>query len=299
MIYVIIGKEHFLIKEKIEELSTDYKVLIYSNNFKEFILDLQKYTNTHLFYNKNKYLVLKYLDKLKIEEHKILIEILKNSNQNFILVFNNEIVDFFHLLRKNKIKYEIFYLKLPNKKEIESFIRERFIKSKIKISEKFIKSLKEVYQDNIEDFLNDLKKIQIVGSNWENIKQIIHLKTNVFKIQDYFLDKNWPLFIHHFKKFILEDKSRDKIETLKTLTLLYNSLIKIYLLKTTNNFININVKDYYLRKLKEKSKKLTLEDIKLLISALAKTDKKFKKFYINIKDIPEDISFNYLLSTNY
>jgi hypothetical protein len=52
-----------------------------------------------------------------------------------------------------------------------------------------------------------------------------------------------------------------------------------------------------LQKLKEKAENLTLEEIKLLISALAKTDKKFKKFYLNVREIPEDISLNYLMSS--
>jgi hypothetical protein len=161
-----------------------------------------------------------------------------------------------------------------------------------------IKFLKENYQENFDLLLADLDKISFLTKNptLDDLKQILRFQTNVFKIQDCFLDKNWPLFIHHFKKFILEDKSKDKAETLKALSLLLHSLLIIYFLKTGQTE-KIKANPYYLQKLKEKAKNLSLEEIKLLISALAKTDRKFKKFYLNVREIPEDISLNYLMSS--
>jgi DNA polymerase III delta subunit len=295
-IYVLIGQNQSLIERKINELSSQNISLNYNNNFREFFLELQKITNQFLW-SKKKDIVLKNLDELKNNEISALIEFLKNSQNNFILIFSQEPTDFLDKLRKNKIKFKIFHLQPPQKRYLEEFIKNYALERKIRLSPGMIKFLKENYQESFDLLLADLDKISFLTKNptLEDLKQIVRFQTNVFKIQDYFLDKNWPLFIHHFKKFILEDKSKDKIETLKTLSLLFHSLLIIYFLKTGKTE-KIKTNPYYLQKLKEKAKNLSLEEIKLLISALAKTDKKFKKFYLNIREIPEDISLNYLMS---
>jgi DNA polymerase III delta subunit len=293
---VLVGQNQSLIERKINELSSQNISLNYKNNFREFFLELQKITNQFLW-SKKKDIVLKNLDKLKNNEISVFIEFLKNSQNNFILIFPQEPTDFLDKLRKNKIKFKIFHLQPPQKRYLEEFIKNYALERKIRLSPEMIKFLKENYQENIDLLLADLDKISFLTKNptLEDFKQILRFQTNVFKIQDYFLDRNWPLFIHHFKKFILEDKSKDKAETLKTLSLLLHSLLIIYFLKTGQTE-KIKANPYYLQKLKEKAKNLTLEEIKLLISALAKTDKKFKKFYLNIREIPEDISLNYLIS---
>jgi DNA polymerase III delta subunit len=299
-IYVLVGQNQSLIERKINELSSQNISLNYNNNFREFFLELQKITNQFLWSNK-KDIVLKNLDELKNNEILAFTEFLKNSQNNFILIFPQEPTDFLDKLRKNKIKFKIFHLQPPQKRYLEEFVKNYALERKVSLPQNIIKILKENYLDNFDLLLNDLEKIIILSKNnlnsknFQQILQILHFQTDAFKIQDFFLDKNWPLFIHHFKKFILEDKSKDKKETLKILSLLLHSLLIIYFLKTGKTE-KIKVNPYYLQKLKEKAKNLTLEEIKLLISALAKTDKKFKKFYLNIREIPEDISLNYLMS---
>ncbi len=295
-IYVLVGQNLSLIERKINELSSQNISLNYNNNFREFFLELQKITNQFLWSKKND-IILKNLDKLKNNEILVFIEFLKNSQNNFILIFHQEPTEFLDKLRKNKIKFKIFHLQPPQKRYLEEFIKNYALERKIRLSPEIIKFLKENYQENFDLLLADLDKISFLTKNptLEDLKKILRFQTNVFKIQDYFLDRNWPLFIHHFKKFILEDKSKDKAETLKILSLLLHSLLVIYFLKTSKTE-KIKANPYYLQKLKEKAKNLSLEEIKLLISALAKTDKKFKKFYLNIREIPEDISLNYLMS---
>jgi DNA polymerase III delta subunit len=296
-IYLLIGQNISLIEKKIKELSACFVTLIYNNKFRDFLLELQKIHSQSLFGVK-KDIVLKKIDKLKNDEILSLIEVLKTHQKtNFILVFASEPTEFSTLLRKNKLKYHIFHLQPPVKRNFEEFIRNYLQEKRIHLSPEIIKFLKENYQENFDFLLADLEKISLLGNkvNNDELKKLLRFQTNVFKIQDYFLEKNWLLFIHHFKKFIFEDKSFSKIETLKILSLLFNSLMKIYLIKT-NKLNKIKANDYYLQKLREKSKNLTIEEIKLLISTLAKTDKKFKKFYINIKEIPEDIVVNYLMS---
>jgi len=301
VIHFLVGQNSFLIERKIKELSSQNISLNYNYNFRDFFLELQKITNQFLW-SKKKDIILKNLDKLKNNEISVLIEFLKNSQNNFILIFSQEPTEFLNKLRKNKIKFKIFHLQPPQKKYLEEFIKNYALERKINLPQNIIKILKENYQDNFDLLLNDFEKIIILSKNtlnpknFQQILQILHFQTDVFKIQGYFLDRNWPEFIHHFKKFILKDKSKDKFETLKTLSLLLHSLLIIYFLKTGQTK-KIKANPYYLQKLKEKAKNLSLKEVKLLISALAKTDRKFKKFYLNVREIPEDISLNYLVSS--
>ncbi len=293
MINILIGENNFLIDKKIKNLTSDYTLLIY-NTFSEFFSQLQKLTNNNIWGSK-KDLVIKNLDKIKKEDLKILIDFLKQKfDQNFILIFNKEPLDFINLLRKNKIKFKIINIKKPQKREIEDFIKDFTSEKGLILNQKIIQFLKENYEDNIELLINDLEKLSLLTKNptLEDIKNIIHFQTNVFKIQDYFLDKNWPLFIHNFKKFIFELK--DKNEIFGILSLLFNSLFKIYLIKK-GKIKEIEGNSFYLSKLQNKAKNLSFLDIKFMIEALAKTDKKLKKFYINFKEIPEDIVLNYSL----
>jgi DNA polymerase-3 subunit delta len=293
MINILIGENSFLIDKKIKNLTSDYTLLIY-NTFSDFFYQLQKLTNNNIWGSK-KDLVIKNLDKIKKEDLKILIDFLKQKfDQNFILIFNKEPLDFINLLRKNKIKFKIINIKKPQKREIEDFIKDFASEKGLILNQKIIQFLKENYEDNIELLINDLEKLSLLTKNptLEDIKNIIHFQTNVFKIQDYFLDKNWPLFIHNFKKFIFELK--DKNEIFVILSLLFNSLFKIYLIKK-GKIKEIEGNSFYLSKLQNKAKNLSFLDIKFMIEALAKTDKKLKKFYINFKEIPEDIVLNYSL----
>jgi DNA polymerase III delta subunit len=293
MINILIGENSFLIDKKIKNLTSDYTLLIY-NTFSDFFYQLQKLTNNNIWGSK-KDLVIKNLDKIKKEDLKILIDFLKQKfDQNFILIFNKEPLDFINLLRKNKIKFKIINIKQPQKREIEDFIKDFVSEKGLILNQKIIQFLKENYEDNIELLINDLEKLSLLTKNptLEDIKNIIHFQTNVFKIQDYFLDKNWPLFIHNFKKFIFELK--DKNEIFGILSLLFNSLFKIYLIKK-GKIKEIEGNSFYLSKLQNKAKNLSFLDIKFMIEALAKTDKKLKKFYINFKEIPEDIVLNYSL----
>lgn len=295
--YVLISKNIKLLNKKINELTPNYISLRFNDNFRNFILEIQKVSHRQLFGEKQG-IVLKGIEKLKGDELRLLIQVIREKGEfDFIFTFDFEPTDFLFLLRKNKLNPKIFYLQEPSKKNLKEFIEDYFKEKGIKLPKEIIKLLKDNYQDNFDLLMADLEKIALLRNNikLENLSQILHFKTSVFKIQDFFLDKNWSLFIHHFKKLIFEDRSTDKIETLKIIGLLFNSLVKIYLIKN-NKIEKLKVNSFYLQKLKEKAKKLTTQEIKSLIAVLAKTDRKLKKFYISARDIPEDIVFNYLLT---
>jgi DNA polymerase III delta subunit len=301
-IFCFVGQSKFLLEEKIKELKKDKISLSFNKDFKQFFLDLQRLSNRSIFEEK-KVIVIYNLDKLVISrsfnDPEVLdfVYFLKNNylKNDFILVFQEKPIEFFDFLHKNKIKFEIIDGSLPNK-NLEKFIIDYFKKYNLKVSSTIINFLKENYSNDPELLFRDLQKIVALKEiNSSEIIQILHLNVNIFKIQDYLLAKNWPLFIHHFKRFIFKDKSYNKTETLKALSLFFHSLVKIYLLKTGKTS-KLKGNRYYLYQLKEKSENLTIEEIKKLINALAKSERKLKKFYLDIKELPEDISLNYLFS---
>mgnify|MGYP001122957713 CR=1 FL=1 len=299
-VFYLTGDSNFLVDKKIQEISKSYRVLYYQNNFSLFFSEIQRLSNRNLFEEK-KDIVLKNLDKLNKEYLEKIIEIIKNlKGINFIFVFKKENIDFFSCLKKNNIKTQVFSAFKPSEKNLNQFIRDYFKSKKIKISNELIEILKENYKKNVDLLLVDLEKYFALDKEFklDKIKDIFHFKTNNFKIHELFLEKNWSAFIHHFKKFIFEDKSKDHFETFAILTLIYRSLIKILFIK--KNLIKgskMRYKNFYFRKLVEKSKSLSLTDIRFLLFSLSKTDRKLKKFIINVRDIPEDIVLNYLMQT--
>ncbi len=294
-IFCLIGQNYFLIEAKIKEITNKAKRLSFNKDIKEFFFELEKESNQKLI-GQNNDLIIKNIEKLKNNEQIRLISYLRELKIKIIFIFSSEPTEFFSLLRKNKIKFEIINISEPRKNDLENFIKEFLRKRGLKLSQEILEFLKENYADNFDLLFRDLEKISYLDQdnlNKEDLTQLISFHPNIFKIQNLFFEKNWPNFIHSFKKLILEDKSKNSFEALNVLSFLFSSLLKVYLMK---NYPGAKIEGhyYYLAKLKEKVNKLDNEELKKLILCLAKTDKKIKKFYLPFQEIPEDIALNYL-----
>jgi DNA polymerase III delta subunit len=300
-IYFIIGNNQTLIEDKIKEITKNYRLISLTNGDEDYFFNtLEKNVNKSLF-TENKDLILRSLEKLKKEGWQRLINLVKeNSSQKFILLLNEEKAEIFELFKQNKLKFEIVSLKIPKTKDLDKFIEKYAKEHNLNLSPELISFLKENYQENTDLLIYDLRNIIFLNNNnqklkVENLKNLIHLHANIFKIHDYLLEKKWSTFIHTFKKFISHDKSYNKNETLQALSFFINSLIRIYLLKLGKKTI-LKLNPYYLQRLQEKARSLTLEEIRSLIKALAKTDRKLKKFIIKPNEIPEEIVLSYILT---
>lgn len=297
-LFFIIGDNQFLIEEKIRKISNNYQRLPFINDELVFFNLLERNINQNLF-GKSKDLIIQNIEKLKKNSLQKLADLIQENNQlKFIFPIKEENPEILEFFKKNKLKFEIINVKTPKTKELEKFIESYIREHQFQLPKEIISFLKDNYQENTSLLIQDLNNILIITKNkkitLENVKNLIHLQTNIFKIYDYLLEKKWSAFIHSFKKFISHDKSYNKNETLQALSFFINSLIRIYLLKSKRK-IDLKLNPYYLRKLTEKSQQIKTEEIKGLIRALAKTDRKLKKFIIKINDIPEDIVLNYIL----
>lgn len=296
-IFFLIGKNFILLEEKIKELSKNNNIRIsFNKDIKDFFNYLQIYLNPRLTGERFD-IIIRNIEKINSSDLKKLILILQNIQQKIFFICVNEPTELFALLRKSKIRFKIIREDIKNKKNLTNFIFEILKKKNLQLSPQVIDFLIENYSENIDVLINDLNKITNLNEDdfKSNLKYFFSLLPNNFKIHDLFLDRKWIDFIHNFKKFIAEDKSKDKIDTLKLFNFLANSLIRIFLIKKSKK---IKGNFYYLNKLRSKSQNISLEEIKHLIFALAKTEKKLKKYSLKIKDIPEDIYYNYLLKIN-
>lgn len=298
-LFFIIGDNQLLLEEKIKKISNNYHRLSFANDELAFFNLLEQYTNQNLF-GLAKDLVLQNLEKLKKESWQRLANLTQENKQlKFIFLFKEERTEIFEIFKRKKTKFEIINIKTPKVKDLEKFIENYSQEHQSQLPKEIIYFFKENYQENISLLIQSLNNIFILKKNKhlkiDDIKNLVHLQTNIFKIHDYLLEKKWSVFIHTFKKFISYDKSYNKNDTLQALSFFINSLIRIYLIKTKKK-IDLKLNPYYLRKLTEKSQQIKTEEVKNLIRALARTDRKFKKFIIKINEIPEDIVLNYILN---
>jgi DNA polymerase III delta subunit len=314
-VYLVIGNDNFYIEEKIKEISKNIIFYSFKENNKnnkaseknlEIINEILKNLNYRLFSFKED-IALRNLEALKDEEKEKLLHLIKISKGvKFFLIFNDEkkFQEFKILLNKNGIKFKEINLLLKWANQFKKIIEEELQKLKIKPETGFIETLYENYKNNFSLFLQDIKKIKYYKGekeiSLEEFKSFLQLTTNEFQIQEAFLSLNFPLFLRRFKKYIYslqsEDYKKRKENVEKIIyNLLFGALLKIYFMKMNKEKSKIEGNPFYLQKLRSFSDKLDYKKIKNLIKALALTDKKIKKFYLQYKEVPEEITLNFLL----
>ena len=305
-VFIIISSNWNLAEEKIREYSKNFSIFSFKKDNKELINSLLREINKRLFGSPND-IVLREIKNLKENEYENLVSLIKNSNLKFFLVDSEK--NNFDLIKKYFEKYKVNYEEIDltkienNKFEIRKFIEEKIRKENIKIPKEFIGFLLENYGKDIGLLLQDLKNIKYYSSNnevkLEEIINLFHTLTDEFKIQEAFLSEKFPNFVHYFKKYIYSLRSENyEIRKKKVEGILYNllfgALLKIYQIKTEKNK-KIEGHPFYIEKLKSFSKNLDNKKIKKMIKVLAQVDKKIKKYYLNYKELPEEISISYLL----
>ena len=309
-VYLLIGNESFFIEEKIKEISRSISFYSFKENKNseknlEIINDILRNLNYRLFSLKED-IALKNLEALKEEKEKLLHLIKFSKGIKFFLIFNDEkkFQEFKILLNKEGVKFKEINLVLRWSNQFKKIIEEELKKLNLKPDSKLVETLYENYKNNFSLFFQDIKKIKLYQDedkiDLEEFKSFLQLTTNEFQIQEAFLSLNFPLFLRRFKKYIYSLQSEDykkRKESIERIVynLLFGALLKIYLMKLNKEKIKIEGNPFYIQKLKSFAEKLDYKTIKNLIKAIAFTDKKVKKFYLQYKEIPEEITLNFLL----
>ncbi|MCS7201061.1 MAG: hypothetical protein NZ822_02865, partial [Patescibacteria group bacterium] len=201
-IFFIIGKNKNLIESEIKKLSKNFLFISLKVDESLFFEQLERNLNKNLFGNSPD-LVINLTTKLKKESWQRLISLIQeNDFQKFIFVLDDQDSEIFEFFKQNKLKFNIISTKLAR---VDDLIDEFIEKSNINIQKELVSFLKENYRDKIDLLINDLNNINFLDKKekltGEEIKNLVHLQINIFKIHDFLLEKKWSAFIHTFKKF--------------------------------------------------------------------------------------------------
>jgi len=307
-IFLILYDNLTYLEEKLKDYSQNFsfynlpskvskEALIFSFN------EILKKSNQKLFGLKED-LVIKGLENLPSELYPELLELLKVLSSKVFLALKEEkkFEELKSFLTK-KINFEVLDWRIKGHFQVKRIVSEELKKLNIKASPELINVLAENYQTDISSFFQDLKKLELYlyegKINPGDFKNFFQALSSEFKIQESFLELNFPLFVNRFKKYLLSLSSLPyserefKIKNLLN-NLLVGALIKIYLLKSKKENL-VEGHPFYLNKLKNYSQKLDFQTIKLLLKTLALIDRKLNKYYLNYRDLAEEIVSTYLL----
>lgn len=290
MIFILIGENDFLIKEKIDSLIKEEKFYT-SFKDKDFKENFKKIFNNRLF-GGNICLVIKDLDKIDLPEDFLIYF----KNKKAVFIYQKKPETLIKKIKELKIPYEIIEipnLKFKNPKEFEEFLYGYIKENNIKLPKEFLPSLSKVFITNPAILLNELKKIKFYKQNElitkEELLSLIKWPTDsrIFEMVDDFLEKKKTDFILRLNR---ELSIGTKVEQI--IGFLYKTLLRIFLLKKARNIKDeekLNLNYFYKQKLKMYTKKFNDEEIKRAINYLAEIDRKYKKFLLKEEDVPYEI----------
>lgn len=282
MVYLFIGSDNYFKKEKLNEISQNNYQSFSLKKDPDYLNKIENLINPRLF-SSPPFIVLYDLEKIEINS-----ELLEKFNKgNFILIFKTKP----QLLIKKFSKLGISYkeiilpnLNFKNEKDFKSFLINYLKEKNISLPENIIESLVKIFLNNPEMLLNELKKFQFIKLNHQEILNLIKWPNDsmIFKLIDDLIENKNSDFILRLKRELSLGTPLNNI-----LSLIYKTLIRIYLLKKASNLKEENVlvlNPYYKEILKKKSRYLSEEKIKYLIKVISDLDRKYKKFMINEND---------------
>ena len=294
MLYLIIGENDFLVKEKIKEITNDnYKLFSFKKNKEEdFYGEILNYINRRLFDINPFFIVINDLEKLDLKDS--FISILKRAN--FILLLKKKNHQLIKKLKDSKITFEIIELENLKFKSEYSFKKflEKYLKDKeINLPKEIIDIISKVFYQNPEYLINELKKIEYSSSLNLKKEDIINLikwpnDSTIFNMLDDFLEKNYSNFILRLKR---EVYIGTKIENI--IGLLFKTLLRILFLKNAKykkNYDILNLNPYYIKKLQSYTYKFNDLEIIKMIKLLSDLDRKYKKFMIKENELIYEIA---------
>jgi hypothetical protein len=294
MLYLIIGENDFLVKEKIKEITNgNYKLFSFKKNKEEdFYGEILNYINRRLFDINPFFIVINDLEKLDLKDS--FISILKRAN--FILLLKKKNHQLIKKLKDSKINFEIIELENLKFKSEYSFKKflEKYLKDKeINLPKEIIDIISKVFYQNPEYLINELKKIEYSSSLNLKKEDIINLikwpnDSTIFNMLDDFLKKNYSSFILRLKR---EVYIGTKIENI--IGLLFKTLLRILFLKNAKykkNYDILNLNPYYLKKLQSYTYKFNDLEIIKMIKLLSDLDRKYKKFMIKENELIYEIA---------
>ncbi|MFW6389681.1 MAG: DNA polymerase III subunit delta [Halanaerobiales bacterium] len=272
-------KENFI--EKFIDEDNDFNYT-YLNQEEDFAVKLKNYVNTPPFMADKRYIITKVDDYFsnKYENHKLLIQMFNNFPETTILIILskrkiNKKLKVVEALKKNGT---IIEEALPKYRELDNWIRQEFEKRGKKIKYQGLKLLEQMFNNNLQQLENEIKKICLYKNN---LVQITYNDIIAVISKDRLVEDN--LIFSLTDAIMAEDKGkaiellRDIIEDgvfplriLATIIWQLRLLLSVKSLKDEGKTVkeiahSLKVHQYPVKKCYKKSNNFTEEEIELML----------------------------------
>ena len=249
--------------------------------------------NTFPFGNRNRYFILKNIDKIKNDQ----VELINNYN----LKPNNKVKVFYFSTKSNfKLKVDIEIKFKSNRDNIRDLILVKLKLSNINLDKNIIDKLLSKISENrlrVDKEINNIINLMSNSDNIDTIMDYIDNNKREFFNESYSLDidinkKNRKNLLKNYEKTNFNENIFMEVGRI---TWKYKLYLKIKILlkdgyKDSEIIEKIKVSKYQFKYIKNEANNLSLNDILKTLIELVKADKKLKS-----TDIPSEIiSFNLL-----
>lgn len=311
-LYLLYGEELFLLENNLKKIKTLFGkciqginyILIDEQNVQEIISDIETPSfgyekkliiarNTGLFEKKTKKKTGD-ISKLKYKLIQYINENIKIINESVVLVFVEEEVDskseLYKIIEKNGIICKFDFQKPI---QIEQRIKTICNAYKVQIDSQTIKYFIECCGTNMQDLINEIRKlIEYAGENGIIKKEDVD-KLSIKKIESIIFDLTDKLGKKDIKGalYVLRNLIYAKEPLAKILVTLYNHFKKLYITKialnTNKNLaVSLNLKPnqmFLTTKYKVQSKYFSEQDLRKILQELYDLDYNFKSGKIDLQ----------------
>lgn len=253
MIYVFLGNEVNLLKNRVDELIRTLEI----NNVIKFdydsvgIIDILNEVNYVDLFNERKLIVVSNFTfkKIKEKEEKELLKYIDNMNDN-VIIFKciDETLDSKkNLIKKFKEKCKIEEVKKLDYKNLHEYVSNMFKDANIKISYDQIKKILNMADYNNDFAINEAKKLIMYKDNQgivsdKDIDDVIskNNEKEMFKLNDAVLEKNIAKMFESYK--VLVSSGVDAVVIIDNLAKQFRNLYQIKVLNKSMGAPQISAK---------------------------------------------------------
>lgn len=308
MIYVFIGNEINILKEKINSLIKKLNINnIVKMDYSEIdIIDILNEINYIDLFNEKKLIIVSNFSfkKLKDKEEDLFINYINDMNDNILILkcVDENLDNRKNIIKVLKEKCKIEESKKMDYRNLHEYVTEIFKKNKINVTYNQVKKILELTENNVDLALNEVDKLllYIMPSNKLTDEDILNVvsknhEKEMFKLSDAVMQKNIGAIFDSYK--ILLSSSIDSTVIIDFLSKQFRTLYQVkvlfkdysedvivkklsinpYVIKKLINYIN----NYSEKEIIDILYKLSSVDIDIKINGLDK-DKLLEIFFINI-----------------
>ncbi len=290
MIYVFIGSEINILKDKINNLikKLDIKNIIKLEYDETSIIDILNELNYIDLFNEKKLLIVNNFTfkGIKDKEEKELIKYINNMNDNVLVLKckDDSLDNKKAIVKELKEKCKVEELKKLDYKSLHDYVTKIFKDNGINVTYNQVKKILSLTENNTDITLNEVNKILMYMTDNKLTDEIIdkvvsqNNEKEMFKFNDYVMNKNIAKIFESYKELL--NSGIDSIVILDFLSKQFRTLYQVKILSKSKNpdliAKEIKVNPYVVKKMYEVINNFKEEEIINIIYKLSDID-------INIK----------------